>query len=83
MSLCSGGSANEYLGWNLTAIVRSVQNGDNSPSTAPGIEYLGTLPPTLLEPRRRGDRVKHRDFIAFLNKEAPPCWLGRHSGASS
>jgi hypothetical protein len=48
MLLCSAGSANEYLGWNLTAIVRSVQNGDNSPSTAPGIEYLGTLPPTLL-----------------------------------
>jgi hypothetical protein len=48
MPLCSGASANEYLGWNLTAIVRSVQNGDNSPSTAPGIEYLGTLPPTLL-----------------------------------
>jgi hypothetical protein len=43
MPLCSAGSAHEYLGWNLTAIVTSVQNGDNSPSTAPGIEYLGTV----------------------------------------
>jgi hypothetical protein len=43
MPLCSAGSAHEYLGWNLTATVTSVQNGDNPPSTAPGIEYLGTV----------------------------------------
>jgi hypothetical protein len=52
--LCSAEGAHEYLGRKAEAIVTSVQNGDNSPSTAPGIEYLGTLPPTLLA---RADEV--------------------------
>jgi hypothetical protein len=33
---------------NIWAGIWRRQNGDNSPSTAPGIEYLGTLPPMLL-----------------------------------
>jgi hypothetical protein len=42
--LCSAEGAHEYLGRKTAAIVTSVQNGDNSPSTATGSNYLGTVP---------------------------------------
>jgi hypothetical protein len=42
--LCSAEGAHEYPGRKAAAIVRSVQNGDNSPSPAIGSNYLGTVP---------------------------------------
>src|SRR5262245_54715034 len=41
--LCSAEGTHEYLGRKAAAIVTSVQNGDNSPPTAAGSNYLGTV----------------------------------------
>src|SRR5262249_53709171 len=52
--------AHEYLGRKAEAIVTSVQNGDNSPSTTTGLNYLGTVLPAVapcpLCPRKRTNR---------------------------
>jgi hypothetical protein len=45
--LCSAEGAHEYLGRKAEAIVTSVQNGDNSPSTTTGLNYLGTVLPAV------------------------------------
>jgi hypothetical protein len=59
--LCSAEGAHEYLGRKAEAIVTSVQNGDNSPSTTTGLNYLGTVPPAVapcpLCPRKQTSSV--------------------------
>ena len=66
--LCSAEDAHEYLGRKAEAIVTSVQNGDNSPSTTTGLNYLGTVPPAVAPcPLRAESGVFAEQLVEFCN----------------
>jgi hypothetical protein len=65
MPLCSGGSANEYLGWNLTAT-----KWGQLAVHGTGDRISGDTAANAARPRRRGDRMKRRAFIMLLSGAA-------------